>query len=372
MQKYPPGPGRTSYFDFNTLPDELARVEKTRYSLSNPESGDQDAKCGITSTYHASPWEKFWMQNIHAIQSDDFLWTRGCEEMLSQESRRSVQTWLEYWKDRGNQEVASRVAWDENVFSFHEYIDTCTRKSIGKLPIEPLVGSLRHPLAVCDAKIQKDFFGFRRRVSAAKVNKDYMLETRLADFILKSPECTKAKKCRRFLFDLGASTYSDGKGGPSMSWFIETYKKAGFEFDRVLSWDARKFEPREVFKGMPFELLKSMSYFNLPVESEPESEYNPWRYIRELTMPEDFVVVKLDIDAPATEAELVRQILFDDDQDGKVFLSDLIDEFYFEHHVWGSGMSPDWTIDRLDGDIAGSYRLFSELRKRGIRAHSWV
>ena len=57
---------------------------------------------------------------------------------------------------------------------------------------------------------------------------------------------------------------------------------------------------------MPFELLKSMSYFNLPAESNPDSEYNP---CRELTAPEDFVVVKLDIDATATEIELVRQIL---------------------------------------------------------------
>ena len=31
---------------------------------------------------------------------------------------------------------------------------------------------------------------------------------------------------------------------------------------------------------------------------------NPWRYVRDLVQPEDFVVVKVDIDTPKIEAEL--------------------------------------------------------------------
>ena len=94
-----------------------------------------------------------------------------------------------------------------------------------------------------------------------------------------------------------------------------------------------------------------------------------------MVQPEDFVVVKVDIDTPKIEAELMRQLIMNDDKaldDDGVKLSELIDELYFEHHVWGSGLSPTWAGYGMDGDMVGSYTLFTQLRNIGIRAHSWV
>ena len=136
-------------------------------------------------------------------------------------------------------------------------------------------------------------------------------------------------------------------------------------------------KPSAIFEGMPNDLMTSISYFNIPVDDAQGGKNNPWRYVRDLVRPEDFVVVKVDIDSPKIEGELMRQLVLDDDavkseKGNKSRLSQLIDELYFEHHVWGSGLSPTWAGYGMDGDMVGSYTLFSQLRNLGIRAHSWV
>ena len=135
--------------------------------------------------------------------------------------------------------------------------------------------------------------------------------------------------------------------------------------------------PDAIFEGMPNDVMTSISYFNIPVDDTQGGKNNPWRYIRDLVRPEDFCVVKVDIDTPEIEIELMRQLVLDDDsvkseQVDKARLSHLIDELYFEHHVWGSGLSSTWAGYGMDGDMVGSYNLFSQLRNLGIRAHSWV
>ena len=130
--------------------------------------------------------------------------------------------------------------------------------------------------------------------------------------------------------------------------------------------------PDAIFEGMPNDVMTSISYFNIPVDDTQGGKNNPWRYIRDLVRPEDFCVVKVDI-----EVELMRQLVLDDDsvkseQVDKARLSHLIDDLYFEHHVWGSGLSSTWAGYGMDGDMVGSYNLFSQLRNLGIRAHSWV
>ena len=44
---------------------------------------------------------------------------------------------------------------------------------------------------------------------------------------------------RAFFFDVGASIYNTGAGGASQSWFVETYRRGGVEFDRIFAWEAR-------------------------------------------------------------------------------------------------------------------------------------
>jgi hypothetical protein len=56
---------------------------------------------------------------------------------------------------------------------------------------------------------------------------------------------------------------------------------------------------------------------------------NPWNYIRHLTDPDDYVVVKLKAGTIAAEAEFVKQLL--EWQGGDIRSN--IDEIFFEHRV---------------------------------------
>jgi len=396
LKRNPPGAAsRNSYFDMRAieLTDGLPRrvvtdsrqngLPKTR----TIETGGEP--CEISVVYHASAWERDWRNDIHKRQSDDIFWTRGCAAM--RQAANNTEHWLRYSSSQNfGREVkeVDKGAWEEAVFSYHEYIDSCTKRVLARVPLEPLVGTLRHPHAVCDAdEVQcvsnplcrlRQFMSAvpRRGPSRSLLSKEYLLPSSRTHF-MASHNLTEPP--RTFFFDLGASTYDAGGGGPSLRWFIDTYRQSGLQFQRVFAWEAAEVKPAQIFEGMPNDLMTSISYFNIPVEDTKGGKNNPWRYVRDLARPEDFVVVKIDIDTPKIEIELMRQLLLDDDimdsvedEDNGVKLSELIDELYFEHHVWGSGLSPIWADYGMDGDMVGSYAMFSQLRNLGIRAHSWV
>ena len=120
---------------------------------------------------------------------------------------------------------------------------------------------------------------------------------------------------------------------------------------------------------MPEEVLDSLSYYNIPIEPALGARHNPLRTLRAVAHPSDFVVLKVDFDADVIEQAFVEQILHDPQLVG------LVDEMYFEHHVY------DIALARYKYGPKGvatgpflrdSYELFSKLREAGIRAHSWV
>lgn len=43
----------------------------------------------------------------------------------------------------------------------------------------------------------------------------------------------------------------------------------------------------------------------------------------------------------------------------------------FEHHVAYDPMNGPWGYPKGVGDLHRSYNVFRDLRKKGIRAHSW-
>jgi hypothetical protein len=51
-------------------------------------------------------------------------------------------------------------------------------------------------------------------------------------------------------------------------------------------------------------------------------------------------------------------------------LQDLIDVFYFEHHVIMKEMKSYWWKS-WEGSVEDSLKLFSHLRKKGVAAHYW-
>lgn len=173
---------------------------------------------------------------------------------------------------------------------------------------------------------------------------------------------------RSFFFDLGASTYSAGMGGASQQWFVDGYTRRGIKFDRILAWEATLMFPSTVFEGMPAEVLDSVSYFNIPAETEPEATNNPLRILAEITNPEDFVVIKIDIDNSEVESSFLSQILSDRQ------ISSRIDELYYEHHVTYSPVQWyfwKWSVD-TGATLIESHKNFTALRQLGIRAHPWV
>ncbi len=175
----------------------------------------------------------------------------------------------------------------------------------------------------------------------------------------------------KWLFDVGASTYNKGAGGASQSWFVDTYRKHGIEFDRIIGWEAKQIDPNKQWSTVPADIKRKTSWYNIPAKAVVGDPDNPLTFIKELTKAEDYVVFKLDIDTPAVEVALVQQLMDDED------LLELIDEFYFEHHVSGSPMQwHGWgnlTTSKVTlGRIEDSYNIFTFLRERGVRAHSWV
>lgn len=122
---------------------------------------------------------------------------------------------------------------------------------------------------------------------------------------------------------------------------------------------------------MPPEIMRKTSWYNIAASSEKENPNNPWTFVLEIAKAEDFVAVKIDIDTPEIEIELVSQLLEDP------VLLNLVDELYFEHHVHGSPMQYQGWGDLRNQNVShpgveDSYKIFKTLRERGVRAHSWV
>jgi len=245
------------------------------------------------------------------------------------------------------------VTWDTNVISHHNFTNVCSTH-VSLVPIEPLVGFLRHPsfqLRYCTNPNNWEFI----------TNKDYMFTSWAFEGHVNHLQQ------RFFLFDLGSGP---GPGGSGQHWFTKVYRDRGIVFDRILAWEAKVHKPELFWDTLPIEVHDIFSFYNVAVDPRPLARDNPLRILRSLAKPHDFVVFKIDIDNSEVEESLVNQILSDST------LSMRIDELYWEHHVSMSPMQyKGWGVhvDRhTNQTLAASYGLFIELRKRGIRAHSWV
>ena len=109
-----------------------------------------------------------------------------------------------------------------------------------------------------------------------------------------------------------------------------------------------------------------LHFYNVGVTDVRESQHNPLYLISQICKPEDFVVFKLDIDSKF-EINLVNQLLRNTD------IMNLVDEFYYEHHVkndvmrmhgLGKGTNRKYTL-------AAWYDMVTGARKKGFRMHFW-
>jgi hypothetical protein len=256
------------------------------------------------------------------------------------------------------EEVAMAPRKFNDAFSLMKYKRTCngvTEEESVAVAIEPLVGPLRHPL-VCD-----DFW---KHV----FDKNYMVvEPWRAHANWDAHATTLGLPPRNFFFDLGASTFTAGSGGASQSWFVRMFEDMCVMWDGIFAWEATQHESAKVWADVPGYLHGRYHWYNVPCSKELDSWANPWNTLLSVATPEDYVVVKLDIDTWQVENPLVDQIL------ATPALLERIDEFFYEHHVQMQPMFKYWgpsANKKLTG--ADSVDMFTRLRKAGIHAHSWV
>ncbi len=163
----------------------------------------------------------------------------------------------------------------------------------------------------------------------------------------------------------------EGQKNPAASgqWFYDTYHARGQKFNRFIAVEVEILDDVTAYEQIPADLVGIYTLMNVPLtqESSGTDKLNTLEMIKRTVQPEDFFVFKLDIDSAPIEEPIAQTLLADDPENGGA--SALIDELMFEHHVNFYPMNKPWHMP--GGDLVTSYRLFRDLRKKGIRTHSW-
>lgn len=215
--------------------------------------------------------------------------------------------------------------------------------------MEPLTTPMRHP-DFCD---------------------DGLLETAMRlDYLVHDFEamCMKLKPhSKTVLIDMGASLqfHSQQDTVPIVT-LMKEYEKFGFHFDHIYAFEVTSTDPNKVYNDLlPLQYFPSYHWINTGVSADLESKMNPLKSIVAEYTEDDFIVIKLDIDTSSIEVPLAKQLLEDDS------LNQIIDHFYFEHHVNIQEVAKYWG-PTMEGTIKDSFDLMNGLRKKGVAAHFWV
>ena len=210
---------------------------------------------------------------------------------------------------------------------------------------EPLLTPMRHPE-----------FCFHR--DEYIMNMNYMVH----DF---SHMCRQLKNHTRTVFiDMGASLHFHENAESPAMYILELYRQFGFVFDHIYAFEITKKDPTQVFQKVPTHLMPSYHWINVAVSPEPGNKFNPLDSILSRYNQDDLVVVKLDVDTTSVEIPLADQIA------ANPYLSEMIDHFYFEHHVHMEELARDWKKS-MKGTIEESLQRFRQLREVGVAAHFW-
>jgi len=215
--------------------------------------------------------------------------------------------------------------------------------------VEPLLTPLRHP----------EFCGtVQEEKREAFMSLGYLVQ----DF---ARMCRSVKPTSKIvLIDMGAALDFHANADSPAIYLTKTYRKFGFHFDHIYAFEIKEKVTQQVYERVPDELMASYHWINLGVDATTDSKFNPLHSILGQFDKDDLVIVKLDIDTPFIEIPLAYQLLND------TSLSDLVDQFYFEHHVHLGELASSWKTT-MQGTIKSSLELFQGLRKNGVAAHYW-
>lgn len=344
--------------------------------------------------YHSSTWELLWIKNVdkwannedicrvlieeQADMLHDFLALMCTSRMPAPYEDWCVQddNYSPMWYNIRNRSAFDIYFWrppfipadveipppipvvptasDEHIVSRFVFLDETTGQTYVEY-IEPLVSHLRHPLARCLPTEAGDWAVFFRGY-----------------IIPPPPPAAAVSGVKKYYFDAGASNWNGGMGGPSLSYFHHMWARHSIEFDEMYAFEITT-NVSDFDASVPDFAKNRTHYQKCAVASNPagHTEDSPFipLLIKELAPEGSFVFFKLDIDSPIVENGQIEFILNDP--------KNTIAELAYEHHIVGNYlMYPYWiqasAFDNTSTTMAESYELFLKLRKKGIRAHSWI
>jgi hypothetical protein len=210
--------------------------------------------------------------------------------------------------------------------------------------IEPLAGILRDPRFACWDRADQDLFS--------------------VDWIVFADATATNVGGKSRFYDAGGSQFNQ-----ALDFFLKTYEAHGIVFDEVFVWEINAQGAESYWAGVPDATRKFWEprvrfYDGIGVSAEEGADNNPVSHIFTNCAKEDFCSFKLDVDTPSVELPLVQQII------EKSQSNTALDEFFFEHHV--EGVMQQYWGSLVNGTFSDSYQMFSDLRRLGVRAHSWV
>lgn len=303
-----------------------------------PLAGGECRRLPRVKRYVPSAWEAEWYAAGRAVTAND---SAPCTMLTDNPDH--VEAWLE--GAAAGAEALNSGELDPQVFSTFVFEDPCLPEARITAAIEPLVGHFRHPKA-------PNCLG-----EAAPVG----IQAR--DYLILGSELTqndfaKVYPGRKLLFDFGTSYFST-----SLKWLLDTYGKAGIQFDEMWAWEVKLFEPERYWSGVPAHVKPSLHFYDVGIVGDTSSREHPINYIKAVARPGDFVVVKLDIDNVELEMAFMKEVLED------AQLRSLISEMMFEMHYSHRDMEP-W-FGQPNGTYTNVLELFHALRKAGLRLHYW-
>ena len=89
-----------------------------------------------------------------------------------------------------------------------------------------------------------------------------------------------------------------------MPWWVAWYERRCIQFDRIFAWERTRYDPNLWWATLAPAWRMRTSFYNVGVDAEPavaENQTSVLRWLRTMTSPDDFVVLKVDIDHSPTE-----------------------------------------------------------------------
>lgn len=293
--------------------------------------------------YKPSTWETEWTSHIREWQYD------VCGQLDQQQENLDI--YLKYVTEdvRTYGRTEEKPEGFDDVFSQMVYRKECP-KSMQKESeivvkyIEPLVGFLREPTALCPQLVTEE-----------RGEK----ELQSVDFILMDTQ-TPLTCADLSLVLMGPSSWNQEPGG--QEWWYTQFTERGYNVVAMQLWGDGA--PQSVFDSLPnSDIMGIYQYLGTPISASPANKAHSWSVMLK-SRREGKVVVVLDMDSPSVELTLVSQLV----KNATIFSG--VDEFFFEHQSDIPEMKRFWGT-KIEGTLEDSYNIFSTLRSLGVRAHSW-